>query len=98
MDRKLSPVRTLTSGLLIALTFGLFLQPASAQRFITFNYPGAAQSAHNLINNHGEMVGGYSPRRGNNRGFTLLNGQFTAIDFPRCGAEQIQTALMTRVW
>jgi YVTN family beta-propeller protein len=83
MPRILSCARVVIFGVALAFAFGVISRSASAQRFITFNYPGAPQSAPNLINNRGEMVGSYYSTFGvDNRGFTLLNGQFTAIDFP----------------
>jgi len=88
MIRELNVARILITGLILALAFGLISQAASAQQFITFNYPGATDTFPTSINNLGEIIGTYNGADGLYHGFTLINGQFTAFNVP--GA--IQTA------
>lgn len=91
MVRKLTSARTLVLGLLLALAISFTSESTWAQQFIPFNYPGATNSTVNLISNRGEMVGIYFSTYGvDDRGFTLLDGQFTAVDFP--GAAQTNSS------
>ena len=82
MALRLTVPRILIVCLILTFVLGLVPPPASAQQFITFNYPGATTTFPTLINNKGEVVGYYVDADGINHGFTLLNGQFTAINVP----------------
>jgi len=82
MPRNLSCARIVIFGIALALAFGVISRPASAQQFITISYPGATSTYPSGINNRGQIVGSYTGTDGLSHGFTLLNGQFTAFNFP----------------
>jgi YVTN family beta-propeller protein len=56
--------------------------PASAQQFLTINFPGAASTAPETINNVGQVVGSYIDSEGVTHGFLLSAGVFTSVDYP----------------
>ena len=85
MPRTLSWARVVILGIALALAFGVISQPAAAQQFITFNYPGGTNCGPNLINNLGAMTGsciGTVDGFNGIDGFVLQNGQYTALNFP----------------
>jgi hypothetical protein len=45
-------------------------------------FTGAAGTYSPSINNNGEVVGGWSDSSGNSHGFVLINGVYTAFDYP----------------
>lgn len=55
---------------------------ASAQQFLTINFPGATSTAPETINNIGQVVGSYVDSGGVTHGFLLSAGVFTTVDFP----------------
>jgi len=74
----------------VLAAFFLVSQTATAQSFITVDYPGAALTAVRQINNNGVMAGRYVDAQNVIHGFVLQNGAFTNIDFP--------SAQQTAVW
>ena len=70
------------TGCGILLTFGLWFGTASAQNFVSFDYPEAVSTSANGINDDGAVVGVYVDKNGKQHGFLLSGGQFTTVDYP----------------
>jgi YVTN family beta-propeller protein/probable HAF family extracellular repeat protein len=70
-------------NLVIVLVAGISAaQTATAQNFITVDYPGGTYNTVRQINVHGEMGGRYIDTEGVYHGFIVQNGVFTPINFP----------------
>ncbi len=69
--------------ILLFLLATMLLAPlsASAQQFVTVDYPGATATVVFGINNTGQMVGAFTDSEGLTHGFSLISGTFTQIDF-----------------
>jgi YVTN family beta-propeller protein len=68
--------------LLITACIVLSVVPASAQKFLTIDFPGAASTTPATINDVGQMVGSYIDTAGVTHGFLLSAGVFTTVDVP----------------
>ena len=68
--------------LLIAACIVLSVAPASAQKFLTIDFPGATDTTPATINDVGQVVGAYTDAGGVTHGFLLSAGVFTTVDFP----------------
>ncbi len=66
---------------LAALLF--FANPAGAQTFTSFDYPGGLNTNAFSINERGDIVGRFDDADGNTHGFLLRQQHFTQIDYPR---------------
>lgn len=69
--------RTILSA--IALWLGT---AGAAERFISFDVPGATSTKASGINADGAIVGVYVDKAGSQHGFMLSGGNFTTIDYP----------------
>jgi YVTN family beta-propeller protein len=69
---------------LLLVIAGIMLSavPASAQQFLTINFPGATSTSPETINNIGQVVGSYVDSEGVTHGFLLSAGTFTTINYP----------------
>jgi YVTN family beta-propeller protein len=84
MARKLKLARVLIVGLMLALALGVACLPASAQQFITVNFPGATSTFIDGVDhtNSTSFVGTYTDASNVTHGFLLRNGNYTTTDVP----------------
>lgn len=68
--------------LFITVCIVLIVVPASAQKFLTVDFPGTTSTSPATLNDVGQMVGSYTDTAGATHGFLLSAGVFTTVDFP----------------
>jgi uncharacterized membrane protein len=67
------------TGLIVLVALA---HPALAQRYTSFDYPGAASTTPQGINATGDVVGYYLDSKNVRHGFLLRAGTFSSIDYP----------------
>ncbi|MGZ4867819.1 MAG: DUF3466 family protein [Candidatus Angelobacter sp.] len=72
-------VGSFSTGLRTSAAHGFLLYQG---RFTPFSFPGSASTRASDINNHAQIVGGYSDRAARNHGFFVHSGGFQTIDVP----------------
>jgi probable HAF family extracellular repeat protein len=80
-------IRTLKRSARTLCLFGavLLLSPATLRAqtsFVSYDFPGAVSTSGSGVNNRGDIVGWYVGTDGQDHGFLLRRGRFSAIDAP----------------
>ena len=78
-------IRSILAGVLCIISAATFAQTSTAvvYKYTQIDYPGAASTVANGINNNNLIVGTYVDSSGLYHGFSYSNGSFAPINFPK---------------